>query len=866
MRLQDTVSSSTPALNWMESLACPSCAAPLQQSATSLSCANCSKAWPIVDGIPHFVESFPYWGEISQRKMQDVNRRAATGPWRAALLDSGDPAVVKAAEMILNVERANWQWLIDLPCDSKVLDLGAGTGTNAHGLAMHYRDVIALEPVIERIDFMRSRFAQEGLHNVKPLRSSLWVLPFQEQSFDLVAMNGVLEWVATGHPGDPQELQGRALKNVFRLLSPDGYLYLGIENRCAWGYFVGYPDPHCGLPFVTILPRRLADWYARRRGHSEGYRNYLYSNWGYRKLLESAGFDRIEVYLALPSYNHPRFLIPLQNNIFKYFYRAFLSRPSSWPRRVALETGLAANVLKHLEYSFVILARKPESMALAQQSETIFTEIKTAVRHTAVYGVGSLVAKALGFLMLPFYTHYLSPRDYGLLEILDLSMSLIAMLLHMGIAPALLRSYASSSSLEEKRRTVSTAFFFTSGTGLVTFALSLGLIHPVSALLFGPGVPSTYLFISLSSFILSYLASVPRAYLRALEKSGTFTMVESSSLFAMLALNIFFIAFLKVGAIGILWSSLIVNGIQAMLLSAWALYKVGIGFDARRLGQMISFGLPLIFSNIALFALNFSDRFFLQRLGSLEMVGVYAVGYKLAFMINYLLLQPFYAMWQVRMYGIYLRPEHQQIFSQIFILYSLLLTYAALIIAVFSPEIVRIMADAKFASSENVVPVVALAYVFYGVGYYLQLGMFLANKTKAIGAVSATAAILNLILNYVLIRTFGMMGAAWATLFGFMVIAAGSYWFSQRALPLRLGVRRMAAAILLAVALFAICSNGAPHLTAIGFGMKGAALLLFPLLVWKLGLLSPAEIGTLCSAGNKMSTGITRRLGWVMGR
>jgi SAM-dependent methyltransferase len=290
--------------------------------------------------------------------MRQVNRRAADGSWRAALLDSGDPVVKKASEMILNLERANWQWLINQPAESKVLDLGAGTGTNAHALGMHYREVIAVEPVLERIEFMKHRFFQEGLANVRPLRSSLWVLPFPRESFDIVAMNGVLEWVATGQPGDPRELQKQALQNVFGLLRPGGYFYLGIENRYSLGYFRGYPDPHCGLPWVTILPRSLAHWYARRRGHPDGYRNYLYSSRGYRRLLESVGFNRIEVYLALPSYNHPRFLIPMADPIVSYYAQNFASGSREWKRSLGVGTMTRLGLLKQCQYSFVILARK----------------------------------------------------------------------------------------------------------------------------------------------------------------------------------------------------------------------------------------------------------------------------------------------------------------------------------------------------------------------------------------------------------------------------------------------------------------------------------------------------------------------------
>jgi SAM-dependent methyltransferase len=343
--------------NPLDGLACPTCETAIASvAADRLECPSCRRNWPVVDGIPHFISEFPYWGEIPQEQMQEVNQRTRAGNWKNALLESAEPSVQHASTMILNVDRANWHYLLELPPESRVLDLGAGTGTTSHALATHYREIVALEPVLERVQFMQQRFSQENLSNVQVVRSSLWTLPFAPQSFDLVAMNGVLEWVAEGIAGDPEELQERALRNAFRLLRPGGYLYVGIENRFSPGYFVGYNDPHAGIPFVTVLPRRLAHWYARRRGLS-GYRNYLYSSRGYRKLLSRAGFTRLEFYLAIPSYNHPRFLIPLEGNGFSYYARNFTTH-SSGIRKMLHSLLVKLGVMKHCEYSFVILAGK----------------------------------------------------------------------------------------------------------------------------------------------------------------------------------------------------------------------------------------------------------------------------------------------------------------------------------------------------------------------------------------------------------------------------------------------------------------------------------------------------------------------------
>lgn len=504
-------------------------------------------------------------------------------------------------------------------------------------------------------------------------------------------------------------------------------------------------------------------------------------------------------------------------------------------------------------------------MQTTETQKTITDEIQTAVRHSVMYGLGNVLAKVLGFLMLPLYTHYLNPIDYGIMEILDLSMSLFGMFLTMGMTASVLRTYAAAASAEEKRTVIHTAFLFVTVTGLVTFVVGLGLARHLSTMIFGPGVPPKYLLLSLCAFVLLYISNLPRTFLRALEASGTFTLVDSVSLFLTLALNIYFIAVARIGLVGMLLSPVLVGILQVVLLSGWTIRKVGIGFHWPYMRQMLEFGWPLMFSNLAIFALNFSDRFFLKHLQSLDVVGIYAVGYKFGFMINFLVIQPFYVMWQARMYIIHAQPEHPKIFDRIFVLYSLLVIYAGLALAVMSPEIVRLMVASKFSSSQEVIPPVALAYVFWGIGFYSQLGMYVTNKTNLIGIISAAAAILNLGLNYVLILRYGMMGAAWATVLGFLAIAVGSYCCSQRVYPLPLRVGRVSLTLLLAVGLYMLSRWCNPGSLGIALMIKGILLGAFPVLLWKLRILSPAEIGTLASARNNAVAGFSRRFGFASG-
>src|SRR5438128_6719611 len=86
--------------------------------------------------------------------------------------------------------------------------------------------------------------------------------------------------------------------------------------------------------------------------------------------------------------------------------------------------------------------------------DSVAGEIATALKHSFVYGIGGFLLKGISFFLLPLYTHYLSPRDYGVFEVLELSMSLLGMFLNMGITAALLRYYGAAKTEAEKRKVV----------------------------------------------------------------------------------------------------------------------------------------------------------------------------------------------------------------------------------------------------------------------------------------------------------------------------------------------------------------------------------------------------------------------------
>ena len=239
------------------------------------------------------------------------------------------------------------------------LCIGEGMGTTAHALAANYATVVAVEQVLSRVEFMRRRFCQDGISNVRIVRAAFPDLPFGRESFDLITFNGVLEWLPSGQPSkQPADVQLDGLRKAFTLLKPGGHVYVGIENRWCYEYFLGAKDPHVGLPWVTILPRRIANWLTRR-STGRRYDTYLYGAGGYLRLLRKAGFSRLQVFVAKDSYNNPEAILPISGGASRYFFSAMDTRPHSVLRRVFQIVAARMGLLGRLQYAFVLIGTKP---------------------------------------------------------------------------------------------------------------------------------------------------------------------------------------------------------------------------------------------------------------------------------------------------------------------------------------------------------------------------------------------------------------------------------------------------------------------------------------------------------------------------
>ena len=409
----------------------------------------------------------------------------------------------------------------------------------------------------------------------------------------------------------------------------------------------------------------------------------------------------------------------------------------------------------------------------------IVGELGRLLKHSAIYGFSNVLGKAIGFLLIPLYTHYIPPADYGTLELLDLSVNVIGMFVGVGIVSAIARFYFNCEGEKERKQVVSTALiallFLVFGT---VFLLYTFVADSIAELVLGNIHLERYVQISLAAFAFNAILEIPLTYLRIQERSIAYSAIALGRLALSLALNIYFIVFLGLGILGILYSGLIVSVLFSILLACWCVKDVGIRFDSKLAWAMILFGAPLIFNSAGMFIIHFGDRFFLKASESLETVGIYSLGYKIGMgLISYLISQPFLQIWSVRCYGLVKEEGGLEKYGQIFSIYTLLLLYLWLALTAFSNEMIYYMAPLEYREASLLIPLIALGYVFRSVTDFFRSSFLIAYKTNLAGGITVAVTLFCLANYFLLIARYQALGAAIATLstFIFMVVVNGYY-------------------------------------------------------------------------------------------
>ena len=387
-------------------------------------------------------------------------------------------------------------------------------------------------------------------------------------------------------------------------------------------------------------------------------------------------------------------------------------------------------------------------------------ERRDLISAAKIYGLGSIINRAAGFILIPLYTHVLTPEEFGIYALIVVTAELSGILLSRGFSTAMIRVYIDCESDIDRAKVASTAFI-----GFSILSLLIALFVPllsdgINPLLFDSADHSTIISLAIFGVIATLIFNFQLDYYRVNKKPWTYLWISTAKSFLMFAINILLVAYFELGVFGIVLGTLLASLFIIVPILIHLLRQLGIHFLIDKFKEMLKLGLPMLPSRAADAATQFTDKYFINLFFTTAMVGYYTLALRVSSLIHILIVSPFAQIWIVRRLETLKTSEGQSELNRIFSQFFALLTASALFFSLYSPEIITLIASDEYLDAIVIIPILCVASILMPIDMNFQLGMLHAKKTHLIMGISIIAGIANVPLMYFLVSSYGAIGAA----------------------------------------------------------------------------------------------------------
>lgn len=405
-------------------------------------------------------------------------------------------------------------------------------------------------------------------------------------------------------------------------------------------------------------------------------------------------------------------------------------------------------------------------------------EITKAFRHSSFYFISHILVVMGGFISMPLFTRMLTVTEYGLYTSIGVTLYFLLAFSKLGIQQAALRFYSDYKG-DKSSKNISTYFStMILGVAILNIPVNFTVLVISYFVLYRHEATLSFLIFSLIFVIvvMDSIHSVMMQILIAQEKSISYSVISIIKRYGYIVLAFIFSLFFTNKLYGIYWGCLISNGILFLyLFLRWTLQrKISLwNISLSLLKESIKYGFPLIFLEISTIILCMGDRYIIQYYMGVESVGIYSVGYTIADMCQSILAFPL----RLAVIPIYLRIWNEEgaektkhFLSQIFNYYIMFGIPIIIGVGWFGEEIVTLLATSKFDSAGIIIPYIIFPLIIYGALPIYGAAFYIYKRSDILMYITLISAILNIILNIVLIPTWGILGAAIATLLAYLIL------------------------------------------------------------------------------------------------
>jgi O-antigen/teichoic acid export membrane protein len=427
-------------------------------------------------------------------------------------------------------------------------------------------------------------------------------------------------------------------------------------------------------------------------------------------------------------------------------------------------------------------SQQPEGAERVEASgvDTDGKRIKRLFSNASIYAIGTVSLQLFTAILAPVLTYFLSPDEFGIWTLSMMVFIGLSNIFNPALHGAVNRFYYEHEDDEVARRRFQ-------GT-IVTFLLIWSLLLSVFLTVIGPWLFET-LFVDLPFYpygllvvwmaCINTLGVVPKATWAAAERSKTFVGVELLSSFFYVGGALFLVSLTTLGVLGLFYGRALGLLVVAIPYIVFTVRRVGLQWQPMLLRRALVFSLPLVPHLFAHWILGMSDRFIIEHQLGMASVGIYGAGYAFIEVVAMVVMATNRA-WLpqfTRSYGD--TAEHPYIGKSITYFVLVIVSFSAAL-TVLSPSLVHLLFPDAYAGAAEIAPILALGGCFQGLYFIYVNGLFYFKKNLMVPVITIVAGAVNVLLNLLWIPEYGLVGAAWATLLGYGVLALGSRWACRR--------------------------------------------------------------------------------------
>jgi O-antigen/teichoic acid export membrane protein len=459
----------------------------------------------------------------------------------------------------------------------------------------------------------------------------------------------------------------------------------------------------------------------------------------------------------------------------------------------------------------------------------------------AAYTAASILSKLVAVALLPLYTRYLTPADYGYAEVMFAAVVSASIVVRLGTIEALLRFYYKED--EDPARVVATSFAALFWVATAAALLALPFAGQISEALLDRSAPDLARIAIGGLWVLTMFEYLLTLF-RLEERARAYFTTTMLSVLAAIGLTVILVVGRGEGARGLLLGSYASGAAFVLGLIVVHRRRLSLRVDPPLLRRLMRFGLPTMPAELSLYLLNFVDRLIILRSAGAAEAGLYSLAVKFSQAVN-VLVRGFQLAWPPLAYSIRDDGEAKRAYAAIVTWFVAGCAFVVTGMWLFSRWIVRALAAPEFFGSYKAIGLISTAVTLYAL--YMVLVVILGRTGRTEFNFPATIAALaaNVALNLLLVPPLGIVGAGIALVASYLVVLALMYGFTQRLFPVPYEWGRLARVVLVSGALVAAGELLMPTSGAAGLLGRAVLFALYPLALLLGGFFTDEERGWL---------------------